>query len=154
MILRVDTTSTTSGIRSSPLRPTTSTGTPACVSASCTAPAVLLSRTSTPMLLHVGTGMASWAFGTSVARKASSSSYVGRLAVRTVPASGEPAGSSGRLPRWIEYSGPASALAVCRMRASDRRLTLSGNRRTSWSSARGKSSPKPSMLLTEAPRQP
>jgi hypothetical protein len=56
--LSVETTSTTSGIRSSPLRPTTSTGTPTCVSASWTAPAVLLSRTRTPMLLQVGTGIA------------------------------------------------------------------------------------------------
>ncbi len=108
------------------------------------------------MLLQRGTGIAACAFGTSVARKSSSSAYVVNDAARTTPELAGPAGSSGRLAAWSAYNGPASWLAAVRMRASERRLTLSGNRSSPSPAARAGGKPRPncSMLLTEAPRQP
>ena len=140
-----------------PLSPTISTGMSAAVSASKTSAAWALSRVSTPISRHAGSAIAACAARTCVGQPGQ---LVGvglvhggaHRAVRRRPAVGL-SGARLRVLR-VERRRPARWRARgCGGRSAGSRSAgtsaTSGGRR-----ARGKSSPKPRMFDTEAPRQP
>ena len=97
---RIATISATSGSRSSPLRPTISTGTPASVRASKTSAACALSRVRTPILDQGTLPSSGCAARTPATRAASSSRWVSWTAVVTTPSPASGLGSSGATASW------------------------------------------------------